>query len=86
MWRIESSDTTIEGTRDLDSRVTEKVFSQRAEGMPSGYLGEEMCIHGAMVDGDLDLGKTLAGMFEQTRLFRLTMLSSCPENLEGSLS
>jgi hypothetical protein len=65
VWRIEPSDTTIEGTRDLDTRVTEKVFGQRAEGMPPGYLDEEMCIHDAIVDGDLDLRKTQRGCLSE---------------------
>lgn len=55
VWRIEPFNTPIEGSRDLQRCVTEKVFGQRAEGLARGYLGKEMCIHGAIIDGELDL-------------------------------
>lgn len=55
VWRIEPFDAPIEGSRDLQPRVMEKVFSQRAEGLARGYLDKEMCVRGAIIDGELDL-------------------------------
>ncbi len=52
---IEAFDTPIEGSRDPPPRVMKKVVGHRAEGPAPGYLDEEMCIYGAIIDGGLDL-------------------------------
>ena len=55
MCRIKPFDTPIEDYSDPRPRVTEKVMNQCTECLSPGYLEKEMCVHGAMVDGGLDL-------------------------------
>ena len=53
--RIEPFDTPIEGSTDPLPHATENVVSHRTESPPPGYLDKEVYVHGAIIDGGLDL-------------------------------
>lgn len=55
MCRVEPPDAPVQSCREPPQRVIEKILGRGTESASACYLNEKVCIHGALVNGDLNL-------------------------------